>query len=134
MARVMPTHWPGAMSVPGTYWVTIESSTHPSPYIREGIANLSGGCDMALTTCPDCGREVSQAAKACPGCGRPVTVAVQTIEQTGKDWKVAQAVGAGGMLVGVPTCFASPDGGAVLILLGMMVYTVGRLGAWWRHG
>src|SRR5579859_7521420 len=26
---------------------------------------------MALTTCPDCGREVSTAAPACPHCGRP---------------------------------------------------------------
>lgn len=26
---------------------------------------------MALTTCPDCGREVSTSAPACPHCGRP---------------------------------------------------------------
>ena len=26
---------------------------------------------MALTTCPDCGREVSSSAPACPHCGRP---------------------------------------------------------------
>jgi hypothetical protein len=26
---------------------------------------------MALTSCPDCGREHSDAAPACPGCGRP---------------------------------------------------------------
>lgn len=30
---------------------------------------------MALTTCPDCGREVSDAAPACPGCGRPMKAA-----------------------------------------------------------
>lgn len=28
---------------------------------------------MALITCPDCGREVSDLAPACPNCGRPVT-------------------------------------------------------------
>lgn len=26
---------------------------------------------MALTTCPDCGKQISDAAPACPGCGRP---------------------------------------------------------------
>ena len=30
---------------------------------------------MALITCPDCGREVSDLAKACPNCGRPVGAA-----------------------------------------------------------
>lgn len=27
---------------------------------------------MALLTCPDCRREVSDLAPACPGCGRPL--------------------------------------------------------------
>lgn len=27
---------------------------------------------MALVPCPDCGREVSDAAPACPQCGRPM--------------------------------------------------------------
>lgn len=27
---------------------------------------------MALVNCPDCGREVSDAAPTCPGCGRPI--------------------------------------------------------------
>lgn len=27
---------------------------------------------MGLTTCPDCGRQVSTAADACPECGRPM--------------------------------------------------------------
>src|ERR1041385_346162 len=31
---------------------------------------------MALTTCPDCGREVSTSAPACPHCGRPNAPAV----------------------------------------------------------
>jgi len=28
---------------------------------------------MALITCPDCGREVSDQATACPQCARPLT-------------------------------------------------------------
>lgn len=31
---------------------------------------------MALTTCKDCGREVSKSAAACPGCGRPMAGAL----------------------------------------------------------
>ena len=27
---------------------------------------------MALTTCPDCARQISTEAIACPGCGRPI--------------------------------------------------------------
>ena len=27
---------------------------------------------MALITCPDCGRSVSESASACPGCARPL--------------------------------------------------------------
>lgn len=30
---------------------------------------------MALTTCPDCAREVSTDAASCPGCGRPMRAA-----------------------------------------------------------
>lgn len=34
---------------------------------------------MALVTCPDCSKQVSDAAPACPGCGRPMAAAtVQT--------------------------------------------------------
>lgn len=29
---------------------------------------------MALVTCPECGREVSDKASACPGCGNPLAV------------------------------------------------------------
>jgi uncharacterized membrane protein YdbT with pleckstrin-like domain len=44
---------------------------------------------MPVTTCPDCGRDVSTLAAACPHCGRPVSpstfaapVAVPTAEET----------------------------------------------------
>jgi hypothetical protein len=33
---------------------------------------------MALVKCPDCGRDVSNAAPACPGCGRPIDAAVSS--------------------------------------------------------
>lgn len=28
---------------------------------------------MALITCPECGREISDRAEACPNCGFPIT-------------------------------------------------------------
>ena len=31
---------------------------------------------MALTTCPDCGRDVSASAPTCPHCGRPIATTV----------------------------------------------------------
>ena len=37
---------------------------------------------MALTTCPDCGTEVSEQAPSCPKCGRPM--AGQIVTYTGR--------------------------------------------------
>jgi hypothetical protein len=39
------------------------------------------GVNMALIKCPDCGRDVSDAAIACPQCGRPVTGAPRTNQE-----------------------------------------------------
>jgi hypothetical protein len=40
-------------------------------------------CGMALIKCPECGREVSEAAVACPGCGYPIAAgAVGSGEKT----------------------------------------------------
>lgn len=32
---------------------------------------------MALTTCPDCGRQVSTSAEKCPNCGRPIFTGIR---------------------------------------------------------
>ncbi len=59
---------------------------------------------MALVTCPDCGREVSDAAPTCPGCGRPVqAAAAATVRRSGcaaglTGCLVALALGALGVL------------------------------------
>lgn len=36
---------------------------------------------MALISCPECGKEISDKAAACPGCGAPVKI-IRTIPQT----------------------------------------------------
>lgn len=46
---------------------------------------------MALTKCPDCGRDVSDAAPACPGCGRPI--------KPPKDTEKKGGIGCGSLLV-----------------------------------
>ena len=57
-------------------------------YTRDGGAQVLGlpGIDsrsepMALVTCPECGREISDQATACPGCGHPMA-ATLTAETT----------------------------------------------------
>ena len=49
---------------------------------------------MALTTCKDCGREVSTSAASCPGCGAPITSA--PIEK-----KTSSGAGVGCLVVGI---------------------------------
>lgn len=38
---------------------------------------------MALTKCPDCGREISDAAPTCPHCGKPQAAAPAVVNATG---------------------------------------------------
>ncbi len=48
---------------------------------------------MALVTCPDCGKEVSDRAPACPGCGAPIATSTPKRKKGGRvpytDRKVA---------------------------------------------
>ncbi|NLF40280.1 zinc-ribbon domain-containing protein [bacterium] len=111
---------------------------------------------MALIACPDCGREVSDAATACPQCGRPVQPPAalkppQVIEQTSKRFKGVQALGCGLMLAGffVPliigiimsesrtqsnTAMAGLVVATLLLPVGFVLWIVGRARAWWHHG
>ena len=61
---------------------------------------------MSLTTCPDCGGEVSSAARVCPHCGRPSGL---------RGSPLAEAVVGGCLLVGV---LAVP---ALLLPVGLLV-------------
>lgn len=103
---------------------------------------------MALVTCPDCNKDVSDAAPACPNCGRPMAPVggVQTIEATGKKWKAFQ-LGFGLMtVVGIVIFFSSLSDmsntalieigpiGMLMFVMGFFGYLVARIGAWWKHG
>lgn len=119
---------------------------------------------MALTTCTDCGRQVSDKAAACPHCGCPIGSGqptsghvasdapvhrppVQTIERTGKGWKAVQLLGGVIALLGFAACCAvfSPnatnvekqqlaDSGVWMSFAGFVVWVIGRIGGWWNHG
>lgn len=92
---------------------------------------------MALTTCADCGRQVSESAASCPGCGRPLHAPKRptTIQATSKLHKGVQAIGILLLLTGVVVGMAGNWGsGWMFILFGSVLYIVGRAGAWWNNG
>ena len=105
---------------------------------------------MALTKCPDCGKEISDQAPACPNCGRPQATQphqtgatssfkhkeVVTIQATGKQYKAMEVVGVIGMLTGTVSCVISKSPGgftAFFLFAGLALYIAGRFGAWWHH-
>lgn len=91
---------------------------------------------MPLVTCPDCEKQVSDAAPACPHCGRPMRAT--TIEQTGKGYKVVELLAGAGFIVGCLFAFFSdgaPQTGGVFLLVGaLFIFICARVGAWWAHG
>jgi len=104
---------------------------------------------MALISCPECKKQISERAAACPHCGNPMSAAlaaptpvetpaghVVRIEATGKTPKVIEAVGAGVFLLGLVSCAYTRGltGGSIfLIFAGSAIYIVGSISAWWRH-
>ncbi len=66
----------------------------------------------------------------------------QTIEATGKYWKLVQGLGVLVIVLGMLTCAAPVNGGdgslmvagGWLTFVGFVLFVVGRIGAWWRHG
>jgi hypothetical protein len=92
---------------------------------------------MALIVCPDCGRQVSDAAPACPGCGRPMQsqpapTAVRQVRATNTImWlKIGGALAAFGGFVGCGVSLSQhrPFSGilAVVCVLGFVAFTAGR--------
>jgi hypothetical protein len=84
---------------------------------------------MALTKCPDCGKDVSTIAANCPHCGRPMAMfsgkAVQIRRKGGK----YEGIGFVLILVGIGACFGSGVAqvvGGFLIFVGFIVFLVGR--------
>lgn len=59
---------------------------------------------------------------------------VQTIQATAKRYKLMQALGVIVILLSVVSCTAgAPIGAAIGWVVGLVLYVLGRLLAWWNH-
>ena len=107
---------------------------------------------MALINCPECRKEVSDAAPYCPNCGVPIAGAKEgkaagakltTIQETSKKFKIHSLLSSllviiGVLLVAVPISglqereefFAIP---IILILIGLFWLIITRFRIWWHH-
>jgi len=92
----------------------------------------------ALVRCPDCGRAISDQARACPECGRPL--GATTIERTGKRWRGMELVSMVAIVVGIIGSCTSFERGEMnpwfpfVGLAGVFCYVGSRIGARCEHG
>lgn len=103
---------------------------------------------MPLIACPDCGAQVSDQAFQCIKCGRPLAAsgnaargveAAVTTQQTAKRYKGQMLIAGAIMVLGLILAGAAESGGwrtfgAVLVLLGLVMYLGARFRAWWANG
>lgn len=98
---------------------------------------------MALTTCSECGKEISTEAVSCIHCGKPLKENIQTIQLTSKRWKKVKLIAWIGLIV---SFFVFTNGvnnggfsntytgvGLSFGLISFIVLIVGRLGSWWTN-
>ncbi|MFQ3578757.1 MAG: zinc ribbon domain-containing protein [Bacteroidales bacterium] len=111
---------------------------------------------MAIISCPECGKKVSDKAIACPDCGNPISqqhphisAGHITIEHTSKKLKRNLLIYA--ILIGISFILmmiglfiratASEEFGAFLSSISFLLMIIGVFGLiltkikiWWRHG
>ncbi|NUM36675.1 MAG: zinc-ribbon domain-containing protein [Candidatus Brocadiae bacterium] len=88
---------------------------------------------MALISCTECGKEVSDKAASCPNCGVPILGASAVslnpqshakVTRTGAKW---EGIGFILIIVGMIMAMASQGGfGGLLIAVGFVVFIIGR--------
>jgi uncharacterized membrane protein YvbJ len=88
---------------------------------------------MALISCAECGKEVSDKAASCPNCGAPISGASPVslnpqshikVTRTGAKW---EGIGFVLIIVGMIMAMASQGGfGGLLIAVGFVVFIIGR--------
>lgn len=92
-----------------------------------------------IISCPECKKEVSDQAATCPNCGVRIQK-VQTIEKTGKGWKSAQLIGIVIFIIGCGSCCWGLTEGTyteysfIIPVCGIIILSIGVIGAWWHHG
>ncbi len=105
---------------------------------------------MALVSCPECNKEISNLAAACPHCGYPIEKSptipspnkVTTVELTGKKWKRQQLTAALMIIFGVIFVMIAGSSGtrwliifsSLLIFFGFILFISSKISAWWHHG
>jgi hypothetical protein len=105
---------------------------------------------MALITCPDCSREVSDRAPTCPGCGAPIATSrdvdsvgtpLTTTQLTSKHLKAHALFGILLILVGLGFAWVAPPDThpawvivtGLLIPIGFIWWLTARIMTWWHH-
>lgn len=105
---------------------------------------------MALISCPECEKSISDQADNCPLCGYPIRKIISsaaakhivTIQATSKKWKVLQLIGGFLCIIGIISCSmvisknspGDPDtSGVFIFFIGFLLFFIGRLGAWWNN-
>jgi hypothetical protein len=103
---------------------------------------------MALTTCPDCQKDVSTSATSCPNCGAPVAAAaieakaagaqLTTTQGTSKKLKAQQLFATLAVIVGLVWSMGGAESGSPvvgpLIMFSGLVWFIGvRIRIWWHH-
>jgi hypothetical protein len=78
---------------------------------------------MALIKCPECGREVSDAAASCPGCGYPIAQqpTLQPILQPAQKWSPGVAAVLSLVIPGAGQMYKGSIGGGLLWLLFVVI-------------
>ena len=84
---------------------------------------------MALISCPECGREISDKAPACPHCGAPTKVADKNEEERKKarTKQRANTQGFGCLLIIIGVILAAVTGGVggIVAAVGLIVLIYG---------
>lgn len=105
---------------------------------------------MALVTCLECGKSVSELAAACPNCGAPIQgraaanavgQSVVTTEATSKRLKLHSLCAGILILLGFGTSMASAYVGnkepsiiaGLALLVGLPWFVITRFRIWWHH-
>jgi hypothetical protein len=81
---------------------------------------------MALVACPDCEQQISSSAAACPNCGRPMFAVTGKVVQTQRRGGKYEGVGFLMIIAGMRLCFANGVLGGITVLLGFIVFLIGR--------
>lgn len=92
---------------------------------------------MALITCQECEKSVSDKATTCPNCGAPINDRTTKIEFTGKSLKVHRVLSLVTLLFVAPFLGLISQNMTTFIVLCSLsfvwvVYAV--VASWWNHG